>query len=593
MRTNQTTRQIGLAELPCGLARVPDRPRRTKRTNRTMRRIGLAVLVVGLAAGAASAQVPFERLRDAAQAPADWLTYSGTYFSQRYSALEEVTPANIGDLQLQWVYQTPVFGPWQTTPLVVDGVMYLTQRPNDVVALDARTGRVFWIYRYPTPPDHRACCGSNNRGVAILGDRVFMATLDAHVVALDAATGAELWDVELADKELAYSFTLAPLVVKDKVIVGSAGGDRGIRGFVAALDAATGDEAWRFHTIPGPGEPGHETWEPCPPNPETYCDPEAWRHGGAAAWLTGSYDPELNLMYWGLGNPGPDFNREQRPGDNLYSDSVVALDADTGELRWHFQFTPNDPYDYDSVQIPVLADFERNGVTLKAMLWANRNGFYYVLDRATGRFLNGRPFVTVNWAEGLDDSGRPVETPQPPGAPTFPGVQGGTNWYSPSFSPRTGLFYVPAWEDYASVFDGQPQVYEPGRSFIGGRPRTAAPVPDAPTVPGLTRGPINTWTDAAGSGAVVALDALTGEPQWKFEMTDVTSSGILTTASDLLFTGTRSGYFQALDARTGDLLWRTSLGGQITNGPMTFEVDGRQYVAVIAGHSLSTFALRQ
>ena len=592
MRTNQTTRRIGLAVLPGGLARVPERLRRTMRTNQTTRRIGLAVLLGGLAAGAASAQVPFERLRDAAQAPADWLTYSGGYASQRHSALDEVTPANVGDLQLQWVYQTPVFGPWQSTPLVVDGVMYLTQRPNDVVALDARTGRVFWIYRYPTPPDHRACCGSNNRGVAILGDRVFMATLDAHVVALDAATGAELWNVELADKELAYSFTLAPLVVKDKVIVGSAGGDRGIRGFIAALDAATGDEMWRFNTIPGPGEPGHETWEACPPNPETYCDPEAWRHGGAAAWLTGSYDPELNLMYWGLGNPGPDFNREQRPGDNLYSDSVVALDADTGELRWHFQFTPNDPYDYDSVQIPVLADFERNGVVLKAMLWANRNGFYYVLDRATGRFLNGRPFVTVNWAEGLDDSGRPVETPQPPGAPTFPGVQGGTNWYSPSFSPSTGLFYVPAWEDYASVFDGQPQEYEPGRSFVGGRPRTAPPVPDAPTVPGLTRGPINTWTDAAGRGAVVALDALTGTPQWKFEMTDVTSSGILTTASDLLFTGTRSGYFQALDARTGDLLWRTSLGGQITNGPMTYEVDGRQYVAVIAGHSLSTFALR-
>ena len=563
------------------------------RTNETMRRMGMAVLAGALAAGTTSAQVPFERLRDAAQAPADWLTYSGTYYSQRYSELDDVTAANVGDLQLQWVYQTPVFGPWQATPLVVDGVMYLTQRPNDVVALDARTGRVFWVYRYATPPDHRACCGSNNRGVAILGDRLFMATLDAHVVALDAATGAELWDVELADKELAYSFTLAPLVVEDKVIVGSAGGDRGIRGFIAALDPATGEEVWRFHTIPGPGEPGHETWEPCPPNPETYCDPEAWMHGGAAAWLTGSYDPELNLMYWGLGNPGPDFNREQRPGDNLYSDSVVALDADTGELRWHFQFTPNDPYDYDSVQIPVLADFERGGVTLKAMLWANRNGFYYVLDRTTGRFLNGLPFVTVNWAEGLDDTGRPVETPQPPGAPTFPGVQGGTNWYSPSFSPRTGLFYVPAWEDYASVFDAQPQEYEPGRSFIGGRPRTAAPVPDAPTVPGLTRGPINTWTDAAGSGAVVALDALTGEPRWKFEMTDVTSSGILTTASDLLFTGTRSGYFQALDARSGDLLWRTSLGGQITNGPMTYEVAGRQYVAVIAGHSLSTFALRE
>ena len=419
-----------------------------------------------------------------------------------------------------------------------------------------------------------------------------MATLDAHVVALDAATGAELWDVELADRHLAYSFTLAPLVVEDKVIVGSAGGDRGIRGFIVALDAATGEEVWRFHTVPGPGEPGHETWESCPEDPETYCDPEAWMHGGAAAWLTGSYDPELNLMYWGLGNPGPDFNRFQRPGDNLYSDSVVALDADTGELAWYFQFTPNDPYDYDAVQIPVLADIERNGIELKAMLWANRNGFYYVLDRATGRFLTGQPFVTVNWAEGLDDNGRPIETPQPPGAPTYPGVQGGTNWYSPSYSPRTEMMYVPAWESYASVFDAQPQEYAPGRPFVGGRPRTAAPVTDAPTVPGLTRGPVNTWTAAAGSGAVVALDALTGEQRWKFEMTDVTSSGILTTASDLLFTGARSGYFQALDARTGDLLWRVSLGGQIVNGPMTYAVDGRQYVAVIAGSALSTFALR-
>ena len=295
-----------------------------------------------------------------------------------------------------------------------------------------------------------------------------MATLDAHVIALDATTGAPLWDVELADKELAYSFTLAPLAINDKVIVGTAGGDRGIRGFISALDAATGEEVWRFYTIPGPGEPGHETWEPCPPDPVTYCDPEAWMHGGASVWLTGSYDPELNLTYWGIGNPGPDFYREQRPGDNLYSDSVVALDADTGELRWYFQFTPDDPYDYDAVQIPVLADIERNGVPFKVMLWANRNGFYYVLDRATGRFLTGQPFVRVNWAEGLDDSGRPVETPQPPGEPTYPGVQGGTNWYSPSFSPRTELMYIPAWEDYGSIFIGEPQEYEPGGSFIGG-----------------------------------------------------------------------------------------------------------------------------
>ena len=561
--------------------------------SKTTQWVALAAVLVGLGMAGLSAQVPYERIRDAAQTPADWLTYSGTYFSQRYSELDQVTADNVNDLQLQWAYQTPVSGPWQASPIVVDGIMYLTQRPNDIVALDARSGRVFWVYEYPTPPDHTACCGSNNRGVAILDDTLFMGTLDGYLVAVDARTGVELWNVEVAESRLGYSLTLAPLVVKDMVIVGTAGGERGIRGYISAHDVDTGEEVWRFWTIPGPGEPGHETWEPCPPNPTTYCDPEAWMHGGASAWLTGSYDPELNLTYWGIGNPGPDFYREQRPGDNLYSDSVVALDVDTGELRWHFQFTPDDPYDYDSVQIPVLADIERNGVLFKVMLWANRNGFYYVLDRATGRFLTGQPFVIVNWAEGLDDTGRPIETPQPPGEPTYPGIQGGTNWYSPSFSPRTNLMYIPAWENYGTVFIGEPQEYEVGGSFVAGRPFTFTEVLDAPTVPGLTRGPINNWTTESARGTVMAVDALTGERQWTFEMTDVISSGILTTATDLLFTGARSGYFQALDARTGDLLWRVNLGGQLVNGPMTYEVNGKQYLAVIAGSTLSTFALRE
>ncbi len=559
-----------------------------------VRRIVLAVILCGVVFDGLSAQVPFARLRDAVSEPANWLTYSGGYFSQRYTTLSQITPANVGELELQWVFQNRVFGPWQATPLVVDGIMYLTQRPNDIVALDARTGRVFWIYRYPTPPDQRACCGSNNRGVAILDDKLFMATLDARVVAIDATTGSELWNVEVAeaDMEAAYSFTLAPLAVKDKVIIGTAGGDRGVRGFIAAFDAATGEEAWRFHTIPGPGEAGHETWEPCPPNPTTYCDPEAWKHGGGSVWLTGSYDPELNLTYWGVGNPGPDFYREQRPGDNLYTNSVVALDADTGELRWHFQFTPDDPYDYDAVQIPVLADIERNNTEFKVMLWANRNGFFYVLNRETGRFLTGRAFIQLNWAEGLDDSGRPIETPQPPGAPTYPGVQGATNWYSPSYSPRTELFYISAWENYSTIFAGAPQDYVAGQRFVG-TDTSRRRDPDAPPpVPGLTRGPINSWTDAVGNGAVLALDALTGEERWRYRLTDVISSGILTTATDLLFTGARSGYFQALDARTGRLLWKASLGGQLVNGPISYEVDDKQYVAAIAGSSLSTFALR-
>ena len=544
-----------------------------------------------LGAGVVEAQVSSQRVLEAGRESQDWLTYSGSYSSARHSTLDQITPFNVDNLEQQWVYQAQVFGPWQATPLVVDGVMYVTQRPNDVVALDARTGRAFWIYRYPTPPDQKACCGSNNRGLAVMNDKLFMATLDAHLVAIDLTTGGEIWNVSVADMEAAYAFTLAPLAVKDKVIVGTSGGDYGIRGFIAAFDVETGEETWRFYTIPGPGEPGHETWEPCPPSSGEFCDPDAWKHGGGAVWVTGSYDPELNLTYWGVGNPGPDFNKNQRPGDNLYSDSVVALDVDTGELKWYFQFTPDDPYDYDAVQIPVLVDVERNGNQFKLMLWGNRNGFFYILDRETGRFLSGQPFVEVNWAEGLDDSGRPVETPQPPGAPTFPGVQGGTNWYSPSYSPSTELFYVPAWEDYGSVFSGAAQEYTEGRSFVGGSPTSFAPIPDAPTVPGLTRGPLNTWTEAAGHGAVIALDAFTGEPRWKFEMTDVTSSGILTTASDLLFTGSREGYFQALDARTGELLWKASLGGQIANGPITYEVAGRQYVATISGHSLVAFAL--
>ena len=555
-------------------------------------RAAVGVVLAGLILEGPQAQVSFERLTSAADEAQNWLTYSGNYFSDRHSRLHQITPANVALLERQWVFQTGAFGlSWETTPLVVDGVMYLTQRPNDVVALDARTGRVYWIYRYPTPPDHSACCGSNNRGVAVLGDRVFMATLDAHVVAIDRTSGTELWDVEVADMRLAYAFTLAPLAVDGKVIVGTSGGDRGVRGFIAAFDAGTGEEAWRFYTVPGPGEPGHETWEPCPQNPTTYCDPEAWKHGGGAVWLTGSYDAELNLTYWGVGNPGPDWNPSQRPGDNLYTSSVVALDADTGELRWHFQFTPGDPYDFDAVQIPVLADIERGGVELQVMLWANRNGFYYVLDRVTGRFLGGRAFVKVNWAEGLDDSGRPIATPQPPGAPTFPAVQGATSWYSPSFSPRTELFYIPAWENRASVFNPEPQEYTAGRTFLGGFPTTVEQVPGAPTPPIRLRGPINDWTDEAGYGAVLAIDALTGEERWRFEMTDVIRSGILTTASDLLFAGARSGYFQALDARTGELLWRVNLGAQIVSGPMAYDVAGTQYVGIITGHSLSAFAL--
>ena len=543
-----------------------------------------SVLAGLLLASAALAQaqgggVTFDRLLNAAAEPHNWLTYSGGYHSNRHTTLDRITPDNVDDLEVRWVFQAQSLQVFQTTPLVVDGVMYLTEPPNTVVALDAALGRVFWRYEYTPAPTSRPCCGRVNRGLAILGDTLYMGTIDAQLIAIDTVSGKPIWKTAVGDPEDGHALTLAPLIVKDKVIVGIAGGEFGIRGFISAYDAETGEEVWKFYTIPGPGEPGHETWEN-----------DAWRTGGAPAWLTGSYDAQADLVYWGTGNPGPDWNPAQRPGDNLYSSSVVALDPDTGELAWHFQFTPNDPYDYDSVQVPVLVDYPaQGGGTLPLMFWANRNGFFYVLDRTTGRFINGQPYVFLNWAEGLDDAGRPVMTPQPPGATTYPGVQGGTNWYSPSYSPSTRLFYLSAWEAYGSRFIPQEAEYERGRIFLGG-----LPAPDDPdnVIPGLQRGVINNWTEAAGTGAVIALDPATGEERWKYEMTDVTSSGVLTTATDVLFTGGREGYFHALDAREGNLLWKATLGGMIANGPISYAVDGEQFVAVAAGNGLFVFALR-
>jgi alcohol dehydrogenase (cytochrome c) len=545
------------------------------------RRTLLPLLLVALLPCALLAQVSSERLLRAADEPRNWLTYSGTYLSQRYSQLRQVTPTNVTDLEIKWVFQAQSLQSFSATPLVIDGVMYLTQAPNDVVALDARTGRVFWTYRHNASAGRLCCRGLVNRGVAILDDTLFMATVDAYLIALDAKNGRPLWKTKVAEAKDNYGMTLAPLVVKDKVIVGVAGGEYGIRGFVAAYDARSGKEAWRFYTVAGPGDPGFETWSQ---------GGDAWKHGGAPVWLTGSYDPDLNLTYWGTGNPGPDYNAGQRPGDNLYSDSVVALDADTGKLKWHFQFTPNDPYDYDSVQIPVLVDANWNGSPRKLMLWGNRNGFFYVLDRGTGQFLLGRPFANINWASGLDETGRPIRTPQPPGAPTYPGPLGATNWYSPSYSPRTGLFYLSVWEKYALVFgEGDLLQYKEGQNFTGGR---NTPAPGTVGMPGMQRGPINTWNEGNAHGLVMALDPHTGKKKWTFEMHDVVTSGILTTASDLLFVGGREGYFQALDARTGALLWKSTVGGEVAAAPMTYEVDGQQYIAIAAGHSLFTFALR-
>ena len=376
--------------------------------------VAMVLILLGLiGAHGVHAQVSYEQILQADAQPQNWLLYNGSYMSQRYSLLNQITSANVSKLESKWMLQDQVFGAWQSTPLVVDGVMYLTERPNDVMAVDAKTGRMYWMYRWTPSAAAVVCCRANNRGLTILGDTLYMGTLDAHLIAIDAKTGHPLWNVRLADVKAAYSVTLAPLVVKDKVVVGVGGGEYGIRGFIAAFDAKTGKEAWRFYTVPGPGEPGHETWAR-----------DDWEHGGGSLWMTGSYDPALNLIYWGVGNPGPDWNPAQRPGDKLYTDSVVALDADTGAIKWHFQFTPNDGYDYDSVQVPVLADISWKGVPTKVMMWANRNGFFYVLDRTTGKFLFGTNFVKANWASGLDEDGRPIQTPQRTGYANLAGQSG-------------------------------------------------------------------------------------------------------------------------------------------------------------------------
>jgi len=552
----------------------------------TARRSMAWALVFAVAAGTlVDAQVSFERILRADQEPQNWLTYSGNLSGWRYSPLTQITPANVRNLELQWVFQTRAPAEanekFEATPLVVDGVMYTVLPPNHLVALDAATGRMFWIYSAVISPLARVCCGRVNRGVAILGDTLFMATIDGHLIAIDAKNGRPIWDKALVDPALGYSFTLSPLVVKDKVIVGPSGGEYGIRGFVAAFDAATGAEVWRFNTIPGPGEPGHDTW--------TDAEKTAWKTGGGPAWVTGSYDPQLNLTYWGTGNPGPDWNGDPRPGDNLYTDSVIALDADTGRLKWHYQFTPHDEFDYDATQVPVLVDMPWQGQPRKLMLWANRNGFWYVLDRTSGQFLQGKPFTKVTWATGFDEHGRPRRAlaPTQEGTLVYPNNQGATNWYSPSYSPRTGLFYIPSWMDTFSRYFKVPVEYTPGSQFVGRFPTMAFPALRPPA------GAINQRLPEDGYGAIQAFDPKTGERKWEFKMIDVTDSGVLSTASDLVFAGGREGYFFALDARTGTPLWRASVGGQVSSGPMSYAVAGRQYVAIAAGSVLFVYALRQ
>jgi alcohol dehydrogenase (cytochrome c) len=513
--------------------------------------------------------VPFERLLKANQEPSNWLTYGGSLMSQRHSGLTQITPENAKELELKWVFQSRSLEKHEVTPLVVDGVMYTVQSPNDVLALNAATGKTIWTYNYKPDPAGRNCCGRLTRGLAILDDKIFLATLDANVIAINAKTGKEIWKTQGADPKQGYAFTHAPLVVKDKVIAGTAGGEFGVRGFIAAWDVNTGKEVWRFNTVPGPGEPGNETWSG-----------DSWMHGGAPIWVTGSYDADLNLTYWGTGNPGPDWDGAGRLGDNLYSCSVIALNPDTGKLQWYYQFSPHNEFDWDATQTPVLADIEWQGRVRKVMLWANRNGYYYVIDRITGEFMKGQAFVKTNWASGFDAKGRPIQAPgivpTKEGTLVYPGNQGGTNWYPPSFSPKTGLFYIPAWENSSTTYvkGEEPPEFHEGQSFSGLFPKAGARGEDA-------------------YGAVRAIDPKTGEKKWDFRQNGPsTEAGILTTASNVLFSGGRDGAFYALDARDGKLLWQTNLGPSVAAGPMSFMVDGKQYVSIQVGNGLFTFGLR-
>ncbi|HTS78872.1 MAG TPA: PQQ-dependent dehydrogenase, methanol/ethanol family [Bryobacteraceae bacterium] len=517
------------------------------------------------AALTARAQVPYERIVKASGEPANWLTYSGNYEAHRFSHLTQLTPANVARLRPLWVHQVREQGGVESTPLVFDGVMYVTEPPTAVAALDLRTGRPLWRWERTLPKDLQTIgFGRVNRGVAALGDTLYVGTLDAHLVALDAKSGAVRWDAPVADYKTGHCITVAPLAVEGKIIVGISGGEAGIRGFIDAYDAKTGKRLWRFWTIPGTGEPGNDSWHAA----------DSWKTGGGSTWVTGSYDPDLKLIYWGVGNPGPDWNGDPRPGDNLYTCSLVALDAQTGALRWHFQFTPHDTHDWDATEIPVLLDTVVRGKPRKVVAMANRNGFYYLLDRATGEFLSGVPYAKQTWAKGLDDSGRPVviagSEPTEAGNLVWPSLQGATNWFSPSYDPVRQQFYVAVREMGSYYYKGEAE-YKPGTFFAGGGERAL------------------NGDDAYG--AIRALDVSTGRRKWEFRLQSPPWAGVLGTAGGLVFGGSNEGNFYALDAVTGKPLWDFQTGGGIAANPISFLIDGKQVVAIAAGHAIFVFGL--
>ena len=556
----------------------------------------ILILFTLLAAVAAPGPVTFDRLLHADREPHNWLSYSGNYAGHRYSPLSQIDRTNVKYLQLKWSYH-PLYAKngnaqnkMENTPLVVDGIMY-TGTALEAVALDAVTGRQFWKLARPLDPKAYYNAYEVNKGMALAGDTLFWATVDCHLLAIDAKTGRVIWDKLLADFKKGYQYNVAPLIVRNMVILGPATNEAGANCWVAAYDIATGKELWRFDTAPTSADaPAAKTWVG-----------DSWKHGGSPIWNAGSYDPETNLTFWGTGNPNPGWNGDTRtPADNLYSNCVIALDADTGALKWHYQFTPGDEYDWDATQVPVLVDTQWQGRPRKLMMWANRNGFFYVLDRVTGQFLMAKAFVTQTWNLGFDDKGRPIKNPEfwpkpMGGIVVSPGTQGGTNWYPPSYSPRTGLFYVPTWENSggrSAKYDAGE--WKEGQRYTGSSPpanATSLPTTAAPARGRPARPTAEFRKEDEGYGAIRALDPKTGEKKWDFKMVNFTESGVLSTAGDLVFGGGMEGNFVALDARTGELLWHVNLGGPSASGPISYAVDGKQYIVGTGQGSMFVFAL--
>ena len=496
---------------------------------------------------------------------ADWTSYNGDYTGRRYSKLNQITTANVSQLSAAWVFHPGNSKRVEATPVVIRGIMYVTSA-NDAFALDARTGRVVWHYARPVSSgllDDAAA--HKSRGVAVWRDSVFIETDDAHLLCLDARSGGLRWDVTYADKTKHYGATSAPLVVKGAVIVGTSGGDSGVRGFLAAFDPETGNKKWQLWTIPAPGEVGFDSWAG-----------DSYLHGGATTWMPGTYDPELDTLYWTTSNAAPDFIGDSRPGNNLYTASVLAINPNDGKLKWYFQFTPHDLYDYDANETPVLVDLPENGSLRRLLVQANRNGFLYVLDRSNGKFLRAAPFVEkLNWATRIDASGRPVlsgRIPTAQGTYICPGIDGATNWFSPSYNPATRLFYVMALEA-CNVYFAKAKQFTPGETYYG---------------TGTKHPP-----DEHAKKILLALSLPDGKVVWRYPQVGHADSwgGTLTTAAGLVFFGDDSSSFEAVDAGSGQPLWRFNTGQNFRSSPMTYAVDGIQYVTISVESEIFTFSL--